>query len=148
MLLSLVGENREARRRSGSLPDSEDMTLQGGLVGELLADESENCAKKHESGANEDNLQSEIHKNSLRFQGRAKCPAKAGLAASRFRHALLGASLTMENVRYTQALIVEMKEIRWKGGAPGSGSMPRISASLGRRRSDHESVLSERVQSG
>ena len=86
----LLRENREARHRSGSLPVSEDMTLQGGLVGELLADESENCAKKHESGANEDNLQSEIHKNSLRFQGRAKCPAKAGLAASRLRHVLLG----------------------------------------------------------
>lgn len=82
------------------------------------------------------------------FQGRAKCPAKAGLAASRLRHALLAASLTVGNVRYPQALIVETKEIRWKGGAPGSGSMPRISASLGRRRSAHESVLSERVQSG
>lgn len=34
------------------------MTLQYGLVGELLADESENRAKKHEGGANEDNLES------------------------------------------------------------------------------------------
>ena len=74
----LLRENREARRRSGSLPDSEDMTLQGELVGELLADESENRAKKHESGANEDNLQSEIHKNSLSFfrEGRSVPPRR------------------------------------------------------------------------
>ena len=124
------------------------MTLQGGLVGELLADESENRAKKHESGANEDNLQSEIHKNSLRFSGKGEVSRQGGASRLAAPARPFGASLTVGNVRYTQALIVETKEIRWKGGAPGSGSMPRISASLGRRRSDHESVLSERVQSG
>lgn len=122
----------------------------GDLIGELLADEAEGRAEQHEAGANQEDLQSDIHKNSLSFvragrhagrgAGRGASSAyPCGCASLTHGRCALNADPDCRN---------DYKEIRWRGGAPGRGSMPRISASRGRRRSAHESVLSERVQSG
>lgn len=132
---------------AATFPVFEGMALWGDLIGELLADEAEGRAEQHEAGANQEDLQSDIHKNSLSFvragrhagrgAGRGASSAyPCGCASLTHGRCALNADPDCRN---------DYKEIRWRGGAPGRGSMPRISASRGRRRSAHESVLSERV---
>lgn len=80
--------------------------------GELLADHAEDDANSHETGANQDDLQSDVHKNSLSFvrECRERC-AKGGHSRRGSGAPFWGVPDAWGNVRYTQALRVETKEI-------------------------------------
>ena len=104
------GENARLRRpgRSEGLPP-ERASLLGllriwrclwGSIRRLLADHAGDDANSHETSANQDDLQSDVHKNSLSFVRECRALRQGGHSRRGSSAPAFGASLTHEDVRY------------------------------------------------